>query len=51
MNSTLVLELVLIQTPMIVKNHYERSRSRPTLSKEARSKDNTKHAYQIKINV
>ena len=39
---TLVLELVLIQTLMIVKNGYERFSSRPTLAKEAGSKDKNK---------
>ena len=39
MNLSLVLELVLIQTPLIVKKYYERSRSRSTLAKEAGSKD------------
>ena len=35
MNPTAVLELVLIQTRMVVKNDYGRSRSRPTVAKEA----------------
>ena len=53
MNSTLVFELVLIQTPMIVKNdlYYERSRSRTRLAKEAGSMDKSKCACKIKINL
>ena len=50
MTPTLNLELVLIQTSMIVKNDYDGCRSRPTLVEEARFKDKNKCAYQIKIN-
>ena len=50
MNATEVLELVLIKTPMLLKNDYKRSRSRPTLAKEAGFKDKNKCAYQIKTN-
>ena len=49
MNPTLVLELVLIQTSMIVKNDYERSRSRSKLAKEAGSKD--KNNLHTKLNL
>ena len=48
MNATLVLELFLIQPPMIVKNDFERSRSRTTLAEETGSKDKNKYACQNK---
>ena len=55
MISTLVLELALIQTPKIVKNYYERSRSRSisrlTSAKETGSNDKNKWIYKIKINL
>ena len=50
-NPALFLELVLIQTPIIMKNNYERSRFRPTFAKEAGSRDKDNCAYQIKINL
>ena len=48
MNATLVLGTVLIQTPMTVKNDYERSRSRPTLAREAGSKEKNKCRTKLK---
>ena len=51
MNPTLVLELVLIQTLLTVKNDHERSRSRPTLAKKADPVPKKKCAYQIAIDL
>ena len=45
----IILELVLIEALMIVKNDHERSRLRPTLAKEAGRKGKTN--AQIKINL